>query len=129
MSTTSMPPTTTQHPVSDSGRRDQRGVALAIVLCAQLMIILDMTVVNIALPSIARGLHFSAPSLSWVLNAYNIVFAAFLVAAGCTGLGALASFVRDRPDVQVGEIVGIRVLDHVIVGDDGFCSMADGGRW
>src|SRR5215469_5346504 len=51
--------------------RDRRGLALALVLGAQLMIILDMTVVNIALPSIARGLHFSAPSLSWVLNAYT----------------------------------------------------------
>ena len=85
MSTTSMPPTTTQHPVSDSGRRDQRGVALAIVLCAQLMIILDMTVVNIALPSIASGLHFSAPSLSWVLNAYTLTFGGLLLLGGRAG--------------------------------------------
>ena len=85
MSTTSMPPTTTQHPVSDSGRRDQRGVALAIVLGAQLMIILDLTVVNIALPSIARGLHFSAPSLSWVLNAYTLTFGGLLLLGGRAG--------------------------------------------
>jgi MFS family permease len=60
-------------------------VALAIVLCAQLMIILDMTVVNIALPSIARGLHFSAPSLSWVLNAYTLTFGGLLLLGGRAG--------------------------------------------
>ena len=82
MSTTSMPQTVTQGPDSDSVRGDRRGVALAIVLCAQLMIILDMTVVNIALPSIARGLHFSAPSLSWVLNAYTLTFGGLLLLGG-----------------------------------------------
>jgi EmrB/QacA subfamily drug resistance transporter len=85
MSTSSMPQTITQRPARDPGRRDQRGVALAIVLCAQLMIILDMTVVNIALPSIARGLHFSAPSLSWVLNSYTLTFGGLLLLGGRAG--------------------------------------------
>jgi len=65
--------------------RDRRGLALAIVLGAQLMIILDMTVVNIALPSIARGLHFSVPSLSWVLNAYTLTFGGLLLLGGRAG--------------------------------------------
>ena len=65
--------------------RDRRGIALALVLGAQLMIILDMTVVNIALPSIARGLHFSAPSLSWVLNAYTLTFGGLLLLGGRAG--------------------------------------------
>jgi EmrB/QacA subfamily drug resistance transporter len=65
--------------------RDRRGLALALVLGAQLMIILDMTVVNIALPSIARGLHFSAPSLSWVLNAYTLTFGGLLLLGGRAG--------------------------------------------
>src|SRR5215470_11283837 len=65
--------------------RDRRGLALALVLGAQLMIILDMTVVNIALPSIARGLHFSAPSLSWVLNAYALTFGGLLLLGGRAG--------------------------------------------
>ena len=85
MSISSMPQTITQRSARDPGRRDQRGVALAIVLCAQLMIILDMTVVNIALPSIARGLHFSAPSLSWVLNAYTLTFGGLLLLGGRAG--------------------------------------------
>ncbi len=63
-------------------RRDRRGLILAVVLCAQLMIVLDLTVVNIALPSIARGLHFSAPSLAWVLNAYSLAFGGLLLLGG-----------------------------------------------
>src|SRR5215468_113514 len=72
-----------------SGRRaalrDRRGLALAIVLGAQLMIILDMTVVNIALPSISHGLHFSAAGLSWVLNAYTLTFGGLLLLGGRAG--------------------------------------------
>ncbi len=65
--------------------RDRRGIALAVVLCAQLMIILDLTVVNIALPSIAHSLHFSAPSLAWVLNAYSLTFGGLLLLGGRAG--------------------------------------------
>jgi EmrB/QacA subfamily drug resistance transporter len=68
-----------------SRRRDQRGITLLVVLCAQLMIVLDLTVVNIALPSIARGLHFSAPSLAWVLNAYSLTFGGLLLLGGRAG--------------------------------------------
>jgi EmrB/QacA subfamily drug resistance transporter len=60
-------------------------LALAIVLCAQLMIILDMTVVNIALPSISRGLHFSPAGLSWVLSAYTLTFGGLLLLGGRAG--------------------------------------------
>ena len=65
--------------------RDRRGLALAIVLGAQLMIILDLTVVNIALPSIARGLGFSTAGLSWVLNAYTLTFGGLLLLGGRAG--------------------------------------------
>jgi len=66
-------------------RPDRRSITLAVVLCAQLMIVLDMTVVNIALPSIARGLHFSAAGLSWVLNAYALAFGGLLLLGGRAG--------------------------------------------
>ncbi len=70
--------------------RDRRpgarpGVALTIMLGAQLMIILDATVVNIALPHIQSGLHFSATSLSWVLNAYTLTFGGLLLLGGRAG--------------------------------------------
>ena len=62
-----------------------RGVALAILLCAQLMVILDATVVNIALPEIQHGLHFSSTSLAWVLNGYMLTFGGLLLLGGRAG--------------------------------------------
>ena len=85
MSTSSIAQVTTGGRLRATRQRDRRAIALAIVLGAQLMIILDMTVVNIALPSIARGLHFSEPSLSWVLNAYTLTFGGLLLLGGRAG--------------------------------------------
>jgi len=71
---------------ADDRRRGTRpGVALAIMLGAQLMIILDATVVNIALPHIQTGLHFSATSLSWVMNGYTLTFGGLLLLGGRAG--------------------------------------------
>jgi EmrB/QacA subfamily drug resistance transporter len=61
------------------------GVALAIMLSAQLMIILDATVVNIALPHIQTSLHFSSTSLSWVMNGYTLTFGGLLLLGGRAG--------------------------------------------
>jgi EmrB/QacA subfamily drug resistance transporter len=55
------------------------------MLGAQLMIILDATVVNIALPQIQNGLHFSATSLSWVMNGYTLTFGGLLLLGGRAG--------------------------------------------
>jgi len=66
-------------------RPSRRGVSLALVLCAQLMIVLDLTVVNIALPLIQHGLGFSPASLSWVLNAYALTFGGLLLFGGRLG--------------------------------------------
>ena len=85
MSTSSIMQETRQLPGRRAALRDRRGLALAIVLGAQLMIILDMTVVNIALPSIASGLHFSVAGLSWVLNAYTLTFGGLLLLGGRAG--------------------------------------------
>src|SRR5439155_4514654 len=57
-----------------------------VVLCAgMLMIILDATIVNVALPSIQRDLGFSQSSLAWVVNAYLIPFGGLLLLAGRLG--------------------------------------------
>src|ERR1700689_2136542 len=61
------------------------GIALAIMLSAQLMIILDMTVVNIALPHIQSGLHFSATNLSWGRNGYTLTSGGLLLLGGRGG--------------------------------------------
>jgi EmrB/QacA subfamily drug resistance transporter len=71
-------------PVTQRGA-PRRGLALIILLCAQLMVILDATVVNIALPQIQHGLHFSATSLSWVMNGYTLTFGGLLLLGGRAG--------------------------------------------
>ena len=55
---------------------------LVIACLAQFMVVLDITVVNIALPSVQRGLHFSATDLQWVVNGYTLVFGGFLLLGG-----------------------------------------------
>src|SRR5436309_15085375 len=50
-----------------------------------LMIVLDTTIVNVALPSIRTDLHFSAASLAWVVNAYLLTFGGFLLLGGRLG--------------------------------------------
>jgi EmrB/QacA subfamily drug resistance transporter len=57
-------------------------VVLAVVAVAQFMVVLDATVVNVALPTIQRELGFSEQSLSWVLNAYTLMFGGFLLLGG-----------------------------------------------
>ncbi|HEY4830560.1 MAG TPA: MFS transporter, partial [Solirubrobacteraceae bacterium] len=67
-----------------SGER-RRWVALAVVCMGQLMMVLDSTIVNVALPSLQRDLHFSQANLAWVLDAYMIAFGSFLLVAGRLG--------------------------------------------
>ncbi len=63
----------------------RRWITLAIVCMAQLMIVLDVTIVNVALPSIQRDLHFSQANLSWVVNAFLVTFGSLLLLAGRLG--------------------------------------------
>ena len=57
--------------------------ALLFVVClAQFMVILDIAIVNVALPSMRTGLHFSTTGLQWVVNAYTLTFAGFLMLGG-----------------------------------------------
>jgi EmrB/QacA subfamily drug resistance transporter len=72
-------------PPEGSGVGRRRWIALVVLCLGQLMIVLDVTVVNVALPSIQRDLHFSAASLAWVINGYLITFAGFLLLAGRLG--------------------------------------------
>jgi EmrB/QacA subfamily drug resistance transporter len=53
-----------------------------LVCVAQFMVVLDATIVNVALPSIQHGLHFSATSLQWVVNVYTLFFGGFLLLGG-----------------------------------------------
>ena len=67
-----------QHRTEDAARRSTNALLLVVCL-AQFMVILDVAIVNIALPSMRHGLHFSATGLQWVVNAYTITFAGFLM--------------------------------------------------
>ena len=63
----------------------RRWTALMVVCLAQLMIVLDVTIVNVALPSIQRDLHFSQSDLTWVVNAFLVTFGSLLLLAGRLG--------------------------------------------
>jgi EmrB/QacA subfamily drug resistance transporter len=68
-----------------TSRAGSRWVILVIACLAQFMVVLDATIVNVALPSIQRGLHFSPSSLQWVVNAYTLIFGGFLLLGGRAG--------------------------------------------
>src|SRR5437588_12008862 len=63
----------------------RRWTALMVVCLAQLMIVLDVTIVNVALPSIQHDLHFSQGNLTWVVNAFLVTFGSLLLLAGRLG--------------------------------------------
>ncbi len=79
-------------------RQPRRGLVLAVILAVQLMVVLDATIVNIALPDIARALHFSPANLSWVITAYTLAFGGFLL------LGARAGDLLGRRRVFIAGI-------------------------
>ncbi|HEY3758621.1 MAG TPA: MFS transporter [Solirubrobacteraceae bacterium] len=70
---------------SERKRERRRWIALAVLCLGQLMMVLDATIVNVALPSIQRELHFSQSNLTWVINGYLVTFGGFLLLAGRVG--------------------------------------------
>jgi EmrB/QacA subfamily drug resistance transporter len=70
----------TKEAVGAEDRR--RWLALALIVAAQFMVVLDVAIVNVALPSIRTDLHFSQESLQWVITAYSILFGGVLLLGG-----------------------------------------------
>lgn len=66
-------------------RQERRGLVLSVILIAQLMVVLDMSIVNVALPHMQTALGFSPTGLSWVLNAYSLAFGGLLLLGARTG--------------------------------------------
>src|SRR5436309_4801309 len=60
----------------------RRWIALAVIVAAQFMVVLDIAIVNVALPTIKTDLHFSQESLQWVITAYSILFGGVLLLGG-----------------------------------------------
>jgi EmrB/QacA subfamily drug resistance transporter len=75
-------PVTAESPPAGGPTVSRKQAILALCCVAQFMVILDLSIVNVALPSIQVGLHFSPADLQWVIDAYAIVFAGFLMLCG-----------------------------------------------
>lgn len=92
-----------------SKHSDNRWIVLALLALAQFMVVLDVTIVNVALPSIAKDLDFAANNLQWVVTAYALTFGGFLL------LGGRAADLFGRRKVFISS-VGAFVLMSFICG-------------
>ncbi len=88
--------------------RSRPSVLLAVILTAQMMVVLDATIVNVALPHIQRGLRFSSSSLSWVLNAYVLTFGGLLLLGARSGdlLGRRRTFLAGIAVFSISSLAG-----------------------
>src|ERR1700679_1505104 len=68
--------------LSSDSSTTNRWLILVIACLAQFMVVLDNTIVNVALPSVQRGLHFSPSNLQWIVNGYTLIFGGFLLLGG-----------------------------------------------
>jgi EmrB/QacA subfamily drug resistance transporter len=89
-------------------RRRGPSLLLGVVLTAQLMVVLDATIVNVALPHIQRSLGFSGSSLSWVLNAYILTFGGMLLLGARAGdiVGRRRTFLAGIALFSLASLVG-----------------------
>jgi EmrB/QacA subfamily drug resistance transporter len=110
-----------------------RWVALIVLCAGMLMIILDMTIVNVALPSIQRDLGFSQSGLAWVVNAYLITFGGLLLLAGRVGdlvgrrnlfLLGLAVFVAASALCGASQSQGMLIVARFVQGAGGAMASA-----
>src|SRR4249920_2180072 len=62
--------------------QDRKGLALLLLCAVQFMVVLDIAIVNVALPTIKTALSFNETSLSWVINAYTLTFGGLLLLGG-----------------------------------------------
>src|SRR3954452_6963390 len=117
----------TVHQMNDSPKRtNSRWLALAVLAVAQFMVVLDVTIVNVALPAIQADLHFSVDGLQWVVNAYTLAFGGLLLLGGrvsdllgrrrmfLVGLGlfAVASLAGGLA-TSSGTLVGVRAVQGI----------------
>ncbi len=112
---------TSVSPTTASTRR--KWIVLALVVAVQFMVVLDVAIVNVALPSIKTDLHFSQVSLQWVITAYSIVFGGVLMLGGrlsdvfgrrrmfIIGLGLFTAFsLMDGLAWSEGSLIAFRLL-------------------
>jgi EmrB/QacA subfamily drug resistance transporter len=99
----------TASPTSGTAAAPRRlGLALAVIATAQLMVVLDATIVNVALPHIQTALGFSGTNLEWVVNAYALAFGGLLLLGGRSGdlLGRRRIFIAGLLLFSLASLVG-----------------------
>ena len=77
---------TSHPPLATTAAAGNRWIALVVLCAGFLMIILDQTIVNVALPTIQNDLHFSQSALAWVINAYLIAFGGLLLLSAASAI-------------------------------------------
>src|SRR4051794_4529518 len=78
-------PTTTSGPIGDDVAADRRWWTLAVLCLSLIIVTLDNTILNVALPTLVHDLHASDRQLQWVVDSYVLVFAGLLLTAGSVG--------------------------------------------
>ena len=114
---------------------DRKWLALLVLCAGALMIVLDTTIVNVALPSIREDLGFDASSLAWVVNAYALTFAGFLLLGGRLGdlygprrlfLGGIALFTLASVACGLAQSQAVLVAARAVQGVGGAVASAVG---
>jgi EmrB/QacA subfamily drug resistance transporter len=95
-----------------SRHAENKWVVLALLALAQFMVVLDVAIVNVALPSIAKELHFASNNLQWVVTAYTLTFGGFLL------LGGRAADLFGRRKLFIGAVFFFALMSFL-------CGMAD----
>jgi EmrB/QacA subfamily drug resistance transporter len=104
---TSLPPMHVA-PEASTPRINRETLVLTVILSCQLMVVLDGTIVNVALPDIQNALSFSSTSLSWVLNAYTLTFGGLLLLGARAGdlLGRRRTFLTGIAIFSIASLIG-----------------------
>ena len=87
-----------------SKHSENKWAVLALLVIAQFMVVLDISIVNVALPSMAKALHFAGNNLQWVITAYTLTFGGFLL------LGGRAADLYGRRRVFIGSVFVFAIM-------------------
>src|SRR5580658_3819035 len=90
-----------------SKHADNKWVILSLLALAQFMVILDVAIVNVALPTISRKLHFAPNNLQWVITAYTLTFGGFLL------LGGRAADLFGRRRIFIAAVTGFGIASFL----------------
>ncbi|GAA1988605.1 MFS transporter [Kitasatospora viridis] len=107
--------TSTQPPAGTVARRPDRWLVLGVICLVQLVVILDNTILNVALPSLADGLGASTAQIQWAVGAYSLAQAGLLIAAG----GMADRYGRKKVQLIGLSLFGLGSLGATMAGDPG----------